>query len=69
MKILEIGTGSGYQAAVLCQLGAKVFSIERHKALFNAAKLYLTENNYRAQLFLEMVLRGKKHLRHLMALL
>lgn len=33
MKVLEIGTGSGYQSAVLCQLGAKVFSIERHLVL------------------------------------
>ena len=48
-KILEIGTGSGYQTAVLCQLGAKVFSIERHKSLFQSAKLFLNQNNYRAQ--------------------
>lgn len=60
MKVLEIGTGSGYQAAVLCQLGAKVFSVERHKPLFNAAKLYLTENNYRAQLFFGDGFKGKK---------
>lgn len=33
-KILEIGTGSGFQTAILCQLGAKVFSIERQKELF-----------------------------------
>ncbi|MGI9175658.1 MAG: protein-L-isoaspartate O-methyltransferase family protein, partial [Rhodothermales bacterium] len=32
-RILEIGTGSGYQAAVLCEMGARVFSIERHRAL------------------------------------
>jgi len=50
-KVLEIGTGSGYQTAVLCQLGAKVFSIERHKSLFKNAKLFLNQNNYRAQLF------------------
>ena len=33
-KVLEIGTGSGYQCAMLCALGAKVFSIERHRALY-----------------------------------
>ena len=36
-KILEIGTGSGYQAAVLCEMGAKVYSIERQKELFKKA--------------------------------
>ena len=59
-KILEIGTGSGYQAAVLCQMGAKVFSIERHKTLFNSAKLFLAQNNYRAQLFFGDGFKGKK---------
>jgi protein-L-isoaspartate(D-aspartate) O-methyltransferase len=38
MKVLEIGTGSGFQAAVLCQLGVKVYSIERHQPLHLAAK-------------------------------
>ena len=33
-KVLEIGTGSGYQAAVLCEMGAKVYSIERVHDLF-----------------------------------
>jgi protein-L-isoaspartate(D-aspartate) O-methyltransferase len=33
-KILEIGTGSGYQTAVLCMMGAKVYSIERQTELF-----------------------------------
>ncbi|MBI3135220.1 MAG: protein-L-isoaspartate(D-aspartate) O-methyltransferase [Bacteroidetes bacterium] len=33
-KVLEIGTGSGFQTAILCQLGAKVYSIERQKDLF-----------------------------------
>ena len=59
-KILEIGTGSGYQTAVLCELGAKVFSIERHKSLFQSAKLFLTQNNYRAQLFFGDGFLGKK---------
>lgn len=37
-KILEIGTGSGFQTCILCELGAKVFSIERHKELHLKAK-------------------------------
>jgi protein-L-isoaspartate(D-aspartate) O-methyltransferase len=37
-KILEVGTGSAYQAVVLAQMGAKVFTIERQKALFDANK-------------------------------
>lgn len=37
-KILEIGTGSGYQASILAAMGAKVFSIERIPALYNKSK-------------------------------
>ena len=59
-KILEIGTGSGYQTAVLCHMGAKMFSIERHKSLFNSAKLFLSQNNFRAQLFFGDGFKGKK---------
>mgnify|MGYP001327383942 CR=1 FL=1 len=59
-KILEIGTGSGYQTAVLCQMGAKMFSIERHKSLFESAKLFLAQNNYRAKLFFGDGFKGKK---------
>ncbi len=40
-KILEIGTGSGYQAAVLAMLGARVFTVERHRALYHKANLLL----------------------------
>ena len=40
-KILEIGTGSGYQTAVLCALGAKVYSIERQNELFKKTSLLL----------------------------
>lgn len=42
-KVLEIGTGSGYQAAVLAMLGAKVFTIERHWELHDSAKRLLAE--------------------------
>ena len=37
-KILEIGTGSGYQTAVLFHLGAKVYSIERQHVLYNKSE-------------------------------
>ena len=39
-KVLEIGTGSGYQAAVLGEIGVQVFTIERQKALFDALKTF-----------------------------
>ncbi|EGB13471.1 protein-L-isoaspartate O-methyltransferase [Pseudodesulfovibrio mercurii] len=38
MKVLEIGTGSGYQAAVLAHMGAEVYTVERIKKLFHAAR-------------------------------
>jgi protein-L-isoaspartate(D-aspartate) O-methyltransferase len=37
-KILEVGTGSGYQAAVLAEMGARVYTIERHRELFLKAQ-------------------------------
>ena len=40
-KILEIGTGSGYQTAVLCLMGAKVFTVERQKELFKQTSALL----------------------------
>lgn len=45
-KILEIGTGSGYQAAVLCELGAKVYSIERQQELFKKTSKFLPKLGY-----------------------
>src|SRR5690554_3724739 len=36
--VLEIGTGSGYQTAVLCELGTRVYSIERQQELFKRSK-------------------------------
>lgn len=58
-KILEIGTGSGYQTAVLILLGARVFSIERQLELFKRTSLFLPKLGYRAKnLFLEMAYKG-----------
>lgn len=48
-KILEIGTGSGYQTAVLCELGAQVFSIERQNELFKKTSKFLPKLGYRAK--------------------
>ncbi|MFG6687725.1 protein-L-isoaspartate(D-aspartate) O-methyltransferase [Mariniflexile sp. HNIBRBA6329] len=48
-KILEIGTGSGYQTAVLCELGAKVYSIERQQELFKKTNIFLPKLGYRAK--------------------
>lgn len=48
--ILEIGTGCGYQTAVLLELGAKVFSIERQKALYDRTRVLLPKMGYRARL-------------------
>lgn len=45
-KILEIGTGSGYQTAILIELGAVVFSIERQKELYIKAKKFLPKVGY-----------------------
>ena len=46
-RVLEIGTGSGYQAAVLCEMGARVFSIERHKRLLQRTQRLLKKLGYR----------------------
>ncbi len=50
-KVLEIGTGSGYQTAVLAQLVERVFSVERIKVLQDRAKERLTELNLRNVVF------------------
>jgi len=48
-KVLEIGTGSGYQTAVLLELGAKVYSIERQQELFKKTSQFLPKIGYRAK--------------------
>ena len=45
-KVLEIGTGSGYQAIVLAEMGAKVFTIERQKKLFDEHRKFVLRNKY-----------------------
>ena len=50
-KILEIGTGSGYQAAILAEMGAKVYTIERFKELFVKAQRTLTALGYMIDFF------------------
>jgi protein-L-isoaspartate(D-aspartate) O-methyltransferase len=51
-KVLEIGTGSGYQTCILLELGAKVYSIERQETLYKKAKVLLPQMGYQAKLFL-----------------
>ena len=46
-KVLEVGTGSGYQACVLAEMGAKVFTIERQKKLYEKTKKFLALLKYR----------------------
>ena len=45
-KILEIGTGSIYQATVLAEMGAKVFTIERQKKLFEQTRQFIFKTDY-----------------------
>ncbi len=45
-KVLEIGTGSGYQSAVLLEMGAKVYTIERQNELFKKTGLFLRKIGY-----------------------
>ncbi len=46
-KVLEIGTGSGYQTAILWVMGIKVFTIERQNELFKKANLFLPKLGYK----------------------
>ena len=50
-KVLEIGTGSGYQAAILLELGAKVYTIEFNKKLYEKTKNFLPSLGYNPHFF------------------
>ncbi|MFZ6009098.1 MAG: protein-L-isoaspartate(D-aspartate) O-methyltransferase [Bacteroidota bacterium] len=50
-KVLEIGTGSGYQACILLELGAKVYTIEYNRKLFENTKAFLPEIGYKPHFF------------------
>jgi protein-L-isoaspartate(D-aspartate) O-methyltransferase len=50
-KVLEIGTGSGYQACVLLELGAHVFTIEYQKGLYERTSVFLPQMDYNAHFF------------------
>ena len=59
-QILEIGTGSGYQAAVLSVMGAKIYSIERHYDLFLETQKLLKSLKYKVELFYGDGYKGKE---------
>jgi protein-L-isoaspartate(D-aspartate) O-methyltransferase len=59
-KVLEIGTGSGFQTAILYKMGAKVYSIERQKELHVKATHILDKLKVRAQLFFGDGYQGKE---------
>lgn len=50
-KVLEIGTGSAFQTCILCQLGMKVFTIERQKELYLKAKKIVEHFNFNPRMF------------------
>jgi protein-L-isoaspartate(D-aspartate) O-methyltransferase len=50
-KILEIGTGSGYQACILLEMGAKVFTLERQLNLYKKVKAFFATHHYQAKVF------------------
>lgn len=51
-KVLEIGTGSGYQTSILCLLGAEVYTIERQLELFKKSSLFLPKIGYVVKRFI-----------------
>jgi len=58
-KVLEVGTGSGYQTAILCEMGVKVFTIERQRELFTKSQQLLGEIGYKPHFFFGDGYKGK----------
>lgn len=50
-KVLEVGTGSGYQASILVEMGAKVFSVERQRSLYKKTKKLLNNIGYKVRCY------------------
>jgi len=50
-KVLEVGTGSGYQACIISVMGAKVYTIERIKTLYNKSKQLIEQLGYNVKVF------------------
>jgi len=59
-KVLEVGTGSGYQAAILAEMGIKVYTIERYRDLYIKAQRTLISLGYSADFFFGDGYEGKK---------
>ena len=59
-KVLEIGTGSGFQTCILCSMGVKVFSIERQKELYLKAKKIIDHFGFTPKLFFGDGYEGKE---------
>jgi len=51
MRVLEVGTGSGYQASILAEMGVRLLTIERQKLLYDTLKSLNPPLNYRIRLF------------------
>lgn len=62
-SVLEVGTGSGYQTAILCELGAQVFTVERQDLLFRKTKALLAELRYSAKCYLGDSFNGLPEMR------
>jgi protein-L-isoaspartate(D-aspartate) O-methyltransferase len=59
-KVLEVGTGSGYQAAILAEMGIKVYTIERYRDLYLKAQKIITSLGYNVNFFFGDGYEGKE---------